>query len=492
VIGNGGRKKIRLSADDIDELIRMSDDEKVQRFWQTIKEEKLRGIDKSRRKRFLFIPSYNSFIAIIFVLALLSFGIWFVFQYSSISFDMTQPALLLVFAISAIMFHRYVSDKEQIVGMLDEIAGYSIQNESILENIGIALIVVDAEGKVTKVNSKAEDILEATSVDLVGRNCKSIFKNRELADLLLQTVKFSNPIINYEVASKYSNGRRYLLQVTTSPLKNRKGQIIGAVEVINDVTEVNELQEKLKLNEHLASVGELSAKLGHEIGNSLGGIKLFTDNLIEELAQGDHRRGYAEEILSELDRLMGSIRKLKDYSRPVTLELAETNINEIVDEVVSLTRDRILENGIVVKRDLDRDMPDILVDPDQIKGALLNIVINATQAMPQIGELTIVTQRVNGIVNLSVSDTGCGIPEDIRNRIFDPFFTTKKSLGTGLGLSIVYKAVKAHGGNVECNSKVGKGTTFILSLPAKTETDNVESVVGVANSAKPSNGFLNL
>ena len=105
-------------------------------------------------------------------------------------------------------------------------------------------------------------------------------------------MKFGNPIANYEVASQYSDGRRYLLQVTTSPLKNKRGHIIGAVEVINDVTEVNELQEKLKLNEHLASVGELSAKLGHEIGNSLGGIKLFTDNLMEELAHGDHRREY--------------------------------------------------------------------------------------------------------------------------------------------------------------------------------------------------------
>ena len=469
--GNGSRRKRRLSADDIDELIEMADDEKVQRFWQTIKEEKLRGGSSSassRHRKFLSVPLYNNSIAVIFIFALLSFSAWFVFNYTSISVpvDITQPALVLAFAFSAIMFHRYVSDKEEIVGMLDELAGYSIQNESVFENIGSALIVVDATGKVTKVNHKAEDILEVKNRDLVGKDCRHIFTNQGLADLLLQTLRSARSLANHEIDLESSNGHRYSLQVTTSLLKNKRGHTIGAVEVINDVTEIRELQEKLKLNEHLASIGELSAKLGHEIGNSLGGIKLFTDNLLEELPLEDHRREYGEEILSEVDRLKASVNELKNYSRPVSLDLRKTNVNSVMDDALSFARDKIQENGIFIKKHLNQNLPDIMIDADQVRGALLNIIINAIQAMPQgSGELTVSTQRRDGTLELSVSDTGAGIPEEIRSKIFNPFFTTKKTLGTGLGLSIAYKAIKSHGGTIKCDSEVGHGTTFTIQLP---------------------------
>jgi PAS domain S-box-containing protein len=475
--GNGGRRKRRLSADDIDELIEMADDEKVRRFWHTIKEEKLRGGNSSegsssRHRRFLSVPLYNNSIAIIFIFALLSFSTWFIFNYTSITIpiDITQPALVLAFAFSAIMFHRYVSDKEEIVGMVDELAGYSIQNESIFENIGSALIVVDATGKVTKVNRKAEHILEAKSSDLVGRDCRHISANQELATLLLQTLRSARAVANHEIELESSNGHRYSLQVTTSLLQNKKGHTIGAVEVINDVTEIRELQEKLRLNEHLASIGELSAKLGHEVGNSLGGIKLFTDNLLEELPPGDHRREYGEEILSEVDRLKASVTELKNYSRPVRLDLKKTNLNAVMDEALSFARDKIQEKKILISKCLNQDLPDIMIDPDQVKGALLNIIINAIQSMPQDGgKLIVSTQRRNGALELSVSDTGVGIPEENRSRIFNPFFTTKKTLGTGLGLSIAYKAIKSHGGTIRCDSEVGRGTTFTVRLPVETE-----------------------
>jgi PAS domain S-box-containing protein len=474
VKSNGGRRKRRLSADDIDELIEMADDEKVRRFWQTIKEEKLRsgslGATGSRRRKFLSLPLYNNSIAIVFILALLSFSTWFLFKYTSVSIpvDITQPVLVVVFAFSAIMFHRYVSDKEEIVGMLDELAGYSIQNESVFENIGNALIVVDATGKVNKINRKAEDILEVKNHELAGRDCRYISGNQELGELLLQTLRTGSFVANREIELESSKGIRYSLQVTTSLLQNKRGHTIGAVELINDVTEIRELQEKLRLNEHLVSIGELSAKLGHEIGNSLGGIKLFTDNLMEELLPEDHRREYAEEILSEIDHLMASVTKLKDYARPVSLDPKETNVNEVVDEALSFTGGKIQENGILIKKRLGENVPDIMIDREQVRGALLNIIINAIQAMPKGGEITISTRRMNGNLELSVSDTGMGMPEDIRSKIFNPFFTTKKTLGTGLGLSIVYKTVQSHGGTIKCDSEVGRGTTFTIGLPLES------------------------
>jgi two-component system sensor histidine kinase AtoS len=108
-----------------------------------------------------------------------------------------------------------------------------------------------------------------------------------------------------------------------------------------------------------------------------------------------------------------------------------------------------------------------MIDPDQVRSALLNIIINAVEAMSNGGELTVLTQRRNGSVEMLVSDTGVGIPEEIRSKIFNPFFTTKKMLGTGLGLSIVCKAIQAHGGTIRCESEVGKGTTFTIGLPVE-------------------------
>jgi PAS domain S-box-containing protein len=477
VRGNGSRKKRRLSADDIDEFIESADDEKVRRFWETIKAEKLRdGLSEStdpEHRRFLSIPLYNNSIAILFVLAILSFSTWFLFKYTSIgllsNIDITQPVLVVVFAFSAIMFHRYVSDKEEIVGMLDEVAGYSVQNESVFENIGNGLIVVDSAGKVTKVNRKAAEMLEASNSELVGKSCQVISVNQGIANILLETLRSGYATANRELEWVSSRGRHYSLQVTTSLLRSKHAHIAGAVAVIGDVTEIRDLQEKLKLNEHLASIGELSAKLGHEIGNSLGGIRLFTDNLVEELSPGDHRRGYAEEILAEVERLKAKVSELKDYSRPVSLDLAKGDLNNVVDEVLSFARNRFEENGISVSRTTGQNLPEVNMDPDQMRGALLNIVINAIQAMTDGGELTVSTQRRNGTVELSVADTGVGIPEGIRSKIFNPFFTTKKMLGTGLGLSIVYKTIQAHGGTIRFDSELGRGTTFTIGLPIETE-----------------------
>ena len=483
VRGNETRKKRHLSADDVDELIEMADDGKRRRFWQTIKEEKLRvGSTRntgSERKKFLSIPVYINSIAMIFILAILSFSTWFLLKYAGISVpvDITQPVLVIVFAFTAIMFYRYVSDKEEIVDMLDEIAGYSIQNESVFENIGNALIVVDGAGKVTKTNRKAEELLGTKSHDLADEDCQSIIANRELANLILQTLRTGISIVNHPVELKSNNGRHYSLQVTTSLLRNKKGHTIGAVEVVNDVTEIRELQERLSLNEHLASIGELTAKLGHEIGNSLGGIRLFTDNLREELPAGDHRREYITEILSEIDRLSLSVTRLKEYSRPVSLEFRRANVNKVINESLSFARDRIEENCIFIRKQLSQELPEIMIDPNQLRGAVLNIIINAIQAMPEGGELTLSTQRRDGILELSVNDTGIGIPEDIRGKIFNPFFTTKKPVGTGLGLSIVYKAIQAHGGTIKCKSEVGHGTTFTIELPVRTAVDDEDAVM---------------
>jgi len=168
--------------------------------------------------------------------------------------------------------------------------------------------------------------------------------------------------------------------------------------------------------------------------------------------------------------LKARIIEIKDYARPISLNLRRTNINEVMEEALSFSKDKIQGSNIVVERHYTQGLPGIVVDPDQVRGALLNIIINATQAMPQGGKLSLSTRQNNGALELSVSDTGVGISEEIRGKIFNPFFTTKRSLGTGLGLSIAYKAIESHGGTITFESEIGIGTNFIIGLPVKDES----------------------
>jgi len=469
---NSGRRKRHLSVDDIDKLIEMSEEEKVRKFWQTIKNKETKsfktGLLNSWYRRFISIPVYNNFVIIIFVFSFIYFIMWFLFNYTNIyipAADITQIAPILAFVFIALIFHKYVSDKEEIFDLIDKLAGYSIQNENVFENIGIALIVVDNKCKITKVNQKAEEILGLKSHEILGNNYKEVFPKENLGELLVKTIQECQGIDNFQMEFKNNKNRRLFLQVTTSLIQNRRGNTIGAIELINDVTEIHELQEKLKLNEHLASIGELSAKLSHEIGNSLGGIRLFTENLLDELPQDTDARSYALEIISGIDKLKHSINDLKNYSRPIQLDLKNADINRLINDVIMLNMDKISNNGITVQKNLNENLPEIMIDTEQIKGAIVNIVLNAIQAMPNGGELNISTCRLNGDVIFSIKDTGEGIPWEIKDKIFKPFFTTKKALGTGLGLSIAYKAIKSHGGNIRFDSEVGKGTAFTIGIP---------------------------
>ena len=235
--------------------------------------------------------------------------------------------------------------------------------------------------------------------------------------------------------------------------------------------------------DRMASLGVLSAGIAHEIRNPLAGIKAMAQSLEDELKDDPGKLEYIARILRQVNRLEKLLKAFFSYARPVRPDPKQCSIKKVINEVFPLIQTRFKEKRIKVETVYAEDLSDVFIDPNQIQQVFLNLFINAIDAMPDGGVLTIharnaldtqpILDRRKRIPNLlsdkfiriSISDTGVGIKPEALELIFNPFFTTK-SQGTGLGLSIVYQIIREHGGQIDVESTPGKGTTFHIYLPS--------------------------
>jgi len=245
---------------------------------------------------------------------------------------------------------------------------------------------------------------------------------------------------------------------------------------------LRQAQARLLQSEKLASLGSLSAVVAHEINNPLSGVLTYT-KLVRRMLGDSHGidkakeiRKYLEAMESETSRCGRIVSNLLAFSRQSEIDVAETDLNAIVEKTLFLIGHKLELQGITLTKELGPDMPKVTCDADQIQQAVFAILINAVEAMADGGELMVTTRRVEGgngegpWVEVTVSDTGTGIPEEVMPRLFEPFFTTKENKrGVGLGLSVVYGIVKRHRGRVDVKSEVGRGTTFVMAIPVKAE-----------------------
>jgi len=247
-------------------------------------------------------------------------------------------------------------------------------------------------------------------------------------------------------------------------------------------------QQQMRQVKHLASLGELAASVAHEIKNPLAGIKLATQILAKDLMLGASHRGTIEEILQSIERLDKTMADLLSYSRVRPPELQSVNLHKVIEAALASVREECQMTGVGVERNFDTSLPPLLLDSQQMERAFLNLFLNALHAMPGGGVLTIQTKcyksgyhlqegfpltdftaREEGFAEVTVTDTGEGIPSEVLSEIFRPFFTTKAK-GTGLGLSLAQRIIEQHHGQIFAQSKVGVGTTFFLLLPIFSST----------------------
>jgi two-component system NtrC family sensor kinase len=235
------------------------------------------------------------------------------------------------------------------------------------------------------------------------------------------------------------------------------------------------LDEKLIQSQKLASIGELSAGIGHEINNPLAIISQETEwmqHLVKRLGEGDSKgitelQDSLKEVLHQVDRCREITQNLLDFARRKEPVYQEVNVNKLIDDLSRLVEKEAVLHHIEIRRDLQKDLPLVQTDAPSLRQVVLNLLTNATYAIQKEGQIGIATKSSqNGSVDIIVADTGCGIPKDHLTKIFDPFFTTKpEGKGTGLGLSICHGIVDKLGGRISVSSEVGKGSTFVVTLP---------------------------
>ena len=240
-------------------------------------------------------------------------------------------------------------------------------------------------------------------------------------------------------------------------------------KVAQRADEMKKINAQLFRSEKLASLGKLAAGVAHEINNPLTGILTNSSLLLEDLDKDDPKREDVEVMVKETIRCREIVKRLLDFARQTRPQKRLASINALIDNIILLVRNQTSFRNIIIEKELDGDLPDILVDPDQVQQVFVNIILNAAEAMTKGGTLTIRSMRSPDLqyIVITFADTGPGISEEVRERIFDPFYTTKEH-GTGLGLSISYGIIEQHGGTISVDSVMGKGSTFTISLPILT------------------------
>lgn len=356
----------------------------------------------------------------------------------------------------------------QINRMLDSIRDMVVYNDNILASMASGIVAFDMLGKVTIFNHVAEEIIGIKRSQALGKSYWALFASQEeMTQPIRQALGESEVGSNLEVALSREGESQLILNLSTSLLKNGEDQVIGAVASFSDISQVKKLEEEVKRTDRLATAGEMAAGLAHEIRNPLSGLRGSAQLIATELGEDDPRTEYTEVIVEEVDRVEGLIRKLLDLVKPISPDFKEGDVNEILTDTLSFVL-KSVRNGEEFKivRELAPSLPVITVDEESLRGAFMNILLNAFQAMPEGGVLSLRTELdgERSTVKIRVADTGPGIPSQERELIFNPFYTRRRG-GTGLGLSVTGRIIAEHGGSIGVEGVPGNGAAFVISLP---------------------------
>lgn len=356
-----------------------------------------------------------------------------------------------------------------------ELAELKNFNESILTSIALGLVAFDDKYHVTFYNKRACEVLRLgppddmdTSLWNLDINCDGMSWEEVLKTIVEEGKQINCPAAEYAVQAK-DDGKPagWMLSVSAAPLRDVRDRVAGGVVVIEDVTERVKMEKRLSASERHAVIGKLAARVAHELNNPLDGILRFINLSIALKDEDDQTRDYLVECKKGLERMVGIVSSLLEFSRSTYPIHHDTVLNDVIREAVRTLRHRADQQQIKVVFDLEDNLPQTKCG--ELVQVFLNLTKNAYDAMKQGGVFTIVTRREgDNQIKVSLSDSGCGIRQDIIHRIFDPFFTTKgPSEGTGLGLAICYDIVDKHGGKIVVESDEEKGTTFIITLPVE-------------------------
>ena len=351
-------------------------------------------------------------------------------------------------------------------------------SEDILNSSINGILTTDVYGRITSLNPAAEEIFGIRKEDSLEKSIRDVFLSiPELDNMLKRILRRHENIKGYECALK-KDGKNIILNISSSPIIDDAGNLSGILFLTLDITRERERDEYLQRVNRLISLGELAAGVAHEIRNPLTGIGVVLDILKSRKRLTKSDTGLLDEAAQEIERLEKLVSDLLDFARPKKFNFEPVGINDIIRSIQFIISEKCNNNNIRLTTRYGENLPKSCMDYERIRQGLLNIVINAIHAMPGGGDLTIETGCGNRLVEdegepcimVSISDTGSGIPDSVRDRIYDPFFTTHHE-GTGLGLSIAHSIIKEHRGTVRFDTEAGKGTRFFVLLPLDLTED---------------------
>jgi PAS domain S-box-containing protein len=325
------------------------------------------------------------------------------------------------------------------------------------------LITVDRTGKITGHNPASDRIFDGTLV--TGSPLQQLVRESSMLEALLGRCMTTGEVfsrIEFNVPAPTGDKR---IGINLSPITTPSGEIEGAICLLSDLTEIVELESRIKLKENFAALGEMSAGIAHEFKNSIATIVGYAQMSTSE-TELKPIQSYAREILKESQALSNMVTDFLNFARPVKTSPNETDLVELLRSVIGDLRN--LRQGQYEVRFLSSGEAIVDCDTTLMRQSFLNLLINATEALNGVGTITVVVEAPaeRTHVRVLVEDTGHGVPPDLLGKIFFPFFTTKPH-GTGLGLSLVQKIMLAHNGRIEVQSTEGKGTRFTVTLPKK-------------------------
>jgi len=318
---------------------------------------------------------------------------------------------------------------------------------AVLYSLEESIIVVDPEERVTMMNRSAEELLRTTQAEAKGKPFSSL-------DVSLIHDGAETTI---EVQKKH-----YTVILSRSDVVDAKGLLRGRVVLIKDITRLHELEIQHERNQRLIAMGEMAARIVHEIRNPLCSIELFSSMLAKDLTSTSHQE-LATGISSGISNLNTILTNMLFFARPHKPSLRKIRIDRVIEESLQMLQPMLESRKVRLTRALEECELD--GDAELLKQVLLNIVINGIQSMPDGGTIDVAMTRENNSSIVNISDTGSGIPRESLEKIFDPFFTTKDT-GTGLGLAIASSIMQANNGYIKAKSEQGKGSTFSLYFPA--------------------------
>jgi len=365
------------------------------------------------------------------------------------------------FMMEQIRLHR-----NELEDRLQEITSLKAYTDHVLASMTNGLVTIDLEKKIVTVNEMAERIIGRGKEGIAGFSMEQVLgKQHPLYKILMETLTEEKGISHIEVELK-KDGESLWLIAGTSLLIGGEGKTIGALAIFQDITQIKTLEEKLRQADRLAALGTLSAGLAHEIKNPLSAIKTFVQLLPQKVGNPSFMEKFNITVPREVDRINHLVEDLLELTRKRVRSLVDLKVDSLIHQVIDLHGEELKRRQIAFQDHLNKTILPVHGDAETLYRAFSNLIINAIQAMPYGGTLSISSKLDSSSTSLEITfrDTGIGMDETTAKNIFNPFFTTKDK-GAGLGLALTRKIIEDHRGTIEVVSEKGMGTTFTVHLP---------------------------